>query len=252
MGVPIWQFLIVCPLVFLAGFIDAVAGGGGLVSLPAYLIAGLPVHCAIGTNKCSSAMGTTIAATRYAMDGFIPWREALCCVIGALTGSALGAEMALLVDAHYFKILMLVILPLTALYVIKGKGLRSGRTPYSLRKTIMIGILIAFVIGIYDGFYGPGTGTFLILLLTSVAHMELGSANGTAKVINLATNLSALSVYLMNGKVFVLLGLTAGLFSICGNYMGTRFFERGGIKAVKPVMLIVLAIFYVRVLSEIL
>lgn len=252
MTLSIEQFLIVCPLVFLAGFVDAVAGGGGLISLPAYLIAGFPVHFAIGTNKCSSAMGTTIATIKYALDGFVPWKEALCCVISAFAGSALGAELALLVDDRYFKIIMLIVLPLTALYVLKGNGLVSEKESYSFGKTVLLGIIIAFVIGMYDGFYGPGTGTFLILLLTSVAHMKLSKANGTAKVINLTTNYAALFVYLMNDKVLFQLGLTAGIFSICGNYMGTRLFEKGGAKVVKPIMLIVLAVFFVKVLLEIL
>ena len=110
---------------------------------------------------------------------------------------------------------------------------------------------IAFVIGIYDGFYGPGTGTFLLLLLTGVAHMGLKEANGITKAINLTTNLTALAVYLMNGKVIFLLGLTAGLFSIAGNYLGAKCFDKGGAKFVKPLMLVVLMIFFVKTLSEI-
>ena len=110
---------------------------------------------------------------------------------------------------------------------------------------------IAFVIGIYDGFYGPGTGTFLLLLLTGVAHMGLKEANGITKAINLTTNLTALAVYLMNGKVIFLLGLTAGLFSIAGNYLGAKCFDKGGAKFVKPLMLVVLVIFFVKTLSEI-
>ena len=95
MDITLTHYLIVCPLVFLAGYIDAVAGGGGLVSLPAYLISGLPAHYAIATNKLSSAMGTTLTTIRYARDGFIPWKQAIFCVIFALIGSSCGAELAL-------------------------------------------------------------------------------------------------------------------------------------------------------------
>lgn len=246
------QFLIVCPLVFVGGFVDAVAGGGGLITLPAYLIAGFPVINAIGTNKLSSAMGTTLTTVRYARDGFIPWKKAAICAVFALIGSSLGAEAALLIDDGAFKIIMLVILPLTAVYVTKGKALVGDRKPYSFGKTAIIAALIALIIGAYDGFYGPGTGTFLIILLTALARIPVTEANGTAKVINLSTNVAALVVYIINGKVIYLLGLTAGIFGIAGNYLGARYFEKGGAKSMKPVMITVLAIFFVKVLYEVL
>ena len=252
MELSILQFLIVCPLVFLGGFVDAVAGGGGLITLPAYLIAGFPVVNAIGTNKLSSAMGTTLTTVRFAKDGFIPWKMAAICAVFALIGSSSGAELALLIDDGAFKIVMLVILPLTAVYVTKGKALVNEREPFSFGKTTLIAALVALIIGVYDGFYGPGTGTFLIILLTSIAHFRVTEANGTAKVINLSTNVAALVVYIINGKVIYLLGLVAGVFGILGNYMGSRYFEKGGAKSMKPIMITVLAIFFFKVLYEVL
>lgn len=251
MELSIIQFLIVCPLVFLAGFVDAVAGGGGLISLPAYLIAGFPVHFAIGTNKLSSAMGTTLTTIRYTKSGFIPWKQAIFCVLFAFAGSACGANLALLIDDGVFKIIMLIILPLTALYVMRGKAFSGDKQPYSAVKTTLLACAVAFFIGAYDGFYGPGTGTFLILLLTALAHMPVTEANGVSKAINLATNLSALVVFIINGKVVFLIGLTAGLFSIAGNWLGSSFFKKGGSKAVKSIMICVLAIFFVKVLLEV-
>ncbi len=250
MDLTLTHYLIVCPLVFLAGFVDAVAGGGGLISLPAYLIAGLPPHNAIATNKMSSSMGTSVATARYALDGFVPWKQAAFCTVWALIGSYCGAELVLLLDAHIFKIIMLAILPLTAVYVFKSKSLVCEKEPLSFWKTTVISCAVALVIGIYDGFYGPGTGTFLLLLLTALAHMSLNSANGTAKVINLATNISALTVFLVNGKVIIPLGLAAGVFSIAGNFFGSRLFERHGVKSVKPIMIAVLSIFFIKVLYE--
>ncbi|MCD8045462.1 MAG: sulfite exporter TauE/SafE family protein [Clostridiales bacterium] len=250
MDVTALQFFIVCPLVFLAGFVDAVAGGGGLISLPAYMIAGLPVHMAIGTNKLSSGMGTSLATWRFSKNGYINWKQAILCVLCALLGSGAGAHLALMISDEYFKIIMLVILPLTAVYVLRCKSLEVQKPPYGKWRTIILSMTVASVIGVYDGFYGPGTGTFLILLLTAFAHMPIRSANGVAKVINLTTNLSALTVYLFNGKVLLALGLTAGFFSIAGNYAGTCFFTRWGTKSVKPLMLVVLIIFFVKICSD--
>lgn len=246
------QYLIVCPLVGLAGFVDAIAGGGGLISLPAYLIAGLPTQAALATNKMSACMGATIAAGKYAKSGFIPWKTAIPCVLFAMLGSNLGAQIVLLIDDYYFKRLMLVILPLTALYIYRNKVMAQERPALPFWQTAIIGSAVSFSIGIYDGFYGPGTGVFLILLLTSLAHYGLKEANGLCKAINWTTNVSSLAVFLMNGRVLLPLGLTAGLFSIAGSYLGARTFEKKGAQSVKPLMLVVVAIFFVKVLLEIL
>lgn len=245
-------FLIVCPLTFLGGFVDAVAGGGGLISLPSYLIAGLPAHYAIATNKLSSGMGTSVSTYRFARSGNIPWKRALPCIIMAVLGSGTGARLALLVDADLFKKIMLVIIPLTALYVLRNRSMGEEKEPYPEWKTLIRASLVALFIGAYDGFYGPGTGTFLILLLSGFARFRLGEANGVAKSINLTTNITSLTVYLLNGKVLIPLGLAGGVFGIIGNYIGVSFFNEKGAKAVRPIMIVVLTIFFIKVLTEIL
>ena len=246
------HFLIVCPLIGIAGYIDSIAGGGGLISLPAYLISGLPVHTSIATNKMSSCMGTAVATAKYARSGYIDWHLGVFCAAASLAGAALGANAALLISDALFRILMLVVLPLTALYVFKKKDLFSGdaRKVLTFRHTVILSSIIAFLLGMYDGFYGPGTGTFLILLLTRFAHMELHRANGITKVINLSSNVSSLIVYLLNGQVLLPLGLCAGAFSILGNYLGSRSFTKKGASIARPVILLVLCIFFVRTVLE--
>ncbi len=243
------SYAIIFPLVFLAGFVDAVAGGGGLISLPAYFIAGLPVHHAIATNKMSSCMGTLLATVKFAKDGLIPWKTSLYGVIFAFTGSFFGARLALVLDSHIFMTLMLVILPVTAFYVTRGKTM-TEKEPFSFVKTLILSCAISFVIGIYDGFYGPGTGTFLILLLIGIAHVKLKEANGITKVINSTTNMAALYVFLSNGAVMISLGFIAGLFNMAGNYFGARFFEKGDPKKVKPIIIAVLSVFFIKILYE--
>ncbi len=245
------QYLIVCPLVFLGGFVDAIAGGGGLISLPAYLIAGLPVHMSIGTNKISSAMGTTVTAVKFWRAGYMKPKLCLLGAAFALAGSAAGANLALLVDDRVFRIILLFVLPLTALYVFKSKAMDTpDRAPLAPGPTYALCAILALTLGVYDGFYGPGTGTFLLLLLTGLAHLSLNDAAGTTKAINLATNVAALVTYLVNGQVWLPLGLTAGLFGIAGNYMGARCFTSKGSKIVKPLIALVLTIFFIRVIYE--
>lgn len=245
-------FLIVCPLVGLAGFVDAIAGGGGFISLPAYLIAGIPPINAIGTNKVSSAMGTTIATIRYGKLGYINVRSTVPAILFALAGSWLGAMLAVQVSSDILKIVMLVLLPVMAFFVMRSKRLtnNSPENEYPQRKTTLITMAIAFPIGIYDGFYGPGTGTLLMMLLIGIAHYSLNKAAGTTKVINLSTNIVALFTYLFSGKVILVLGITAGLFNIAGAYLGTKFFSEKGAAIAKPMIITVLCIFFVKVIGE--
>lgn len=126
-------YIIICPLVFLAGFVDAVAGGGGLISLPAYIIAGIPVHNSIATNKLSSCMGTLLTTGKFAKDGLIPWKPALAGVIFAFAGSSLGAHIALILDARIFMTAMLFILPVTAFYVTRKKSM-AEKEPFPFQK----------------------------------------------------------------------------------------------------------------------
>mgnify|MGYP001031983405 FL=1 len=167
--VSIPMYILVCVMVFVAGFVDSVAGGGGLITLPIFMLTGLPVHTAIATNKLSAAMGTSASTLKFAKEGFIPLKLSVICIVFALIGSPIGANIALMVSDEKFKIIMLFILPVIAVYVLKSKNMDVQRKQYSEVKTAVISACIAFGVGIYDGFYGPGTGTFLILILTGTA-----------------------------------------------------------------------------------
>ena len=245
-------FLIVCPLVFAAGFVDAIAGGGGLISLPAYMITGLPVHVVLGTNKLSSCMGTALATLRYARHGYVNVKRSLVCAALGLVGSTCGARIALMIDDGAFKVIMLVIVPLTAAYVMFHKRLDAEKEPLPEGRTLLLCALISLAIGVYDGFYGPGTGTFLTLAFMGLAHLGLSDAAGTCKVVNLTTNVAALAVFLTSGTVWLALGLTAGLFNMAGAWLGVNCFMGKGMKVVRPIMLGVLAVFFVKLLFDIL
>lgn len=243
-------YLIICPLVFLAGFIDAIAGGGGLISLPAYIISGLHVHNAIATNKLSSMMGTTIATAKYIKSSFVPWKYVVPAVLAAFIGSSTGSSIALLVNDRAFKLLMLLIIPFVAYHVIRTKSFSDSAPEITGPKAYLLVVGIALAVGLYDGFYGPGTGTFLILLLTGIVHMKLTSANGLCKIINLTTNVSAFAVFLLHGAVMIKLGLIAGAFNIAGNYLGATLFTRDSARFTRPVILIILTIFFVKIITE--
>ena len=249
------QYLIVCPLVFLAGLVDSIAGGGGLISLPAFLIAGVPEHMALGTNKASSSMGTVISTTRFIKNGYL--KEKRLIILAALSaavamaGSAIGARLALLASESVIRNMMLLVLPVVAFYVLKNKNVGADvqTKPLSGQATFAVALLAAFFVGGYDGFYGPGTGTFLILILTGTARIDVRGASALTKVINLSSNIAALTTFLLNGKVLIPLGLAAGVFSIAGHYIGSGLVVSNGQKIVRPVVVMVLGILFVKIVA---
>lgn len=248
MTIDIYTFLIVCPFVFLSGFVDAIAGGGGLISLPAYFISGLPTHFALGTNKLSAMLGTALTTYKYARLGYIDVRRAFFCILCAFVGSSIGAKLALLVPDREFKIALLFILPLTALYLLKSRNF-GNEINKNFSETVIVSLcaIVSLLVGIYDGIYGPGTGTFLLIGFCTFANCSLKNANGLAKAVNLATNVAAFTVFCINDAVVFSLGLIAGIFSILGNYVGAKFFEKRGDIGTKPIMVFVILIFIIKI-----
>lgn len=245
------MFLIVCPMLFLAGLVDSIGGGGGLISLPAYLFAGLPVHMAIATNKLSSACGTSLSTLRFFRKGLINLRLAAPSVASAVLGSWLGAKISLSVSENVMKYILLGVLPFAAFFVLNRRLFRDSGQQAAVfdRRTLTVCILSAFVIGMYDGFYGPGTGTFLIIAFTVFARMTVGSANAQAKVINLTSNITSLTVFLLNGQVLIPLGLAAAVCNMAGNWVGSGLALSKGVRIVRPVILLVLVLLLVKILT---
>ncbi len=252
MDISIHTFFIVCPLVFLAGLVDSIAGGGGLISLPAYFIAGLPPHYAIGTNKLSSSVGTAIAAFRYCKNKLVDWGIVIPSVLLALLGSTIGASLALLAGEKILKYILLFLLPAVGFYVLKSKTFTRKIEPKPLPrlKVYFIACLASFIIGAYDGFYGPGTGAFLILTYTAAARMDIRIASGNAKLVNLSSNIAALATFMLSGKIMFVLGITAALFSIGGNYIGSELVLKNGHKIIRPVILVVITLLFIKVISD--
>lgn len=246
--------LIVCPLVFLSGVVDSIAGGGGLISLTSYLLAGLPAHLAIGTNKLSAAIGTAVATGRMAKAGFIKLRLALPAVVGALVGSAIGAHLALLTPEGIFQIVMIFALPVTAFFVLRKRNLEApaGAPEISAQKQLAIVAAVSFAIGMYDGFYGPGTGTFMLIAFTAAAKLPVREASGEVKAANLASNVAGLVTFILAGEVWWALGLTAAVFAMAGNYLGAGLVMKDGEKIVRPIIIVVLCLLFVKVLADLL
>lgn len=247
MELSIWTFIIVCPMVFLASFVDAVAGGGGLISLPAYLLAGVQPKFAIGTNKLSSAIGTVFSTARYCKNGFFDLKLAIPSVIVALAGSYIGAKTVLVTNDEVLKYILIVVLPVVAFFVLKKKNFNKVKNKPKRITQFIIAVLASFVVGMYDGFYGPGTGTFLILIYTGLVKLDLLTASGNTKLVNLASNITALVTFMCSDNIVYALGITASVFSIVGHYLGSGMVMKNGSKIVKPIIVVVIVLLLIKI-----
>ena len=249
-GYPLWTALLIGLGVFAASFVDAIGGGGGIISVPVYLLAGLPTHYALGTNKLSSGIGTAASTLRYLKNGYVDWSLALPSVLLAVAGAWMGTSLQLRADERILKYLLLLVLPLAALVLLRKKSLPETRGELPLWKRRLAVWGASLVIGMYDGFYGPGTGTFLLLAFCGLGKLDVRTASGNVKLVNFSSNMGALATSLLAGKVLLGLGLMAACFSIAGHWLGSGLAIKNGSKIVRPVILLVIALLAVRIVTE--
>ena len=253
MTVSYWTLAIICPLVFAASLLDAVAGGGGLISLPAYLIAGLPPHNAIATNKLSASIGTVASTGRFIKNKCVDWPTAIPSAALAVIGSIAGARLILAISDQVIRYIMLALVPILAFVVLKKRDLsESSLEPISRRRQFFIICLFALIVGMYDGFYGPGTGTFLLIAYTQLAKLPLRLAAGNVKIANLSSNVGSLAVFLINNQANVPIGLISAVFAVAGHFLGAGLLLKNGAKVVKPFVLVVLGLLFVRLIYDLL
>jgi len=242
--------LIVIVGVFLGAFMDAIAGGGGIVTLPTYLLAGLPAHLALGTNKLSACIGGAVSTARYVRHGYVDWKLAVPAIVLALVGSHFGTRIQLAVDEKYLKYLLLLVLPAVAFLILRQRQLPETRGEIAPAPQMAIVCAAALLIGTYDGFYGPGTGTFLLLVFCNLAKLDVRTASGNVKLVNLASNVGALATSLANGTVFITLGLIGTAASLAGHFLGSGLAIKNGSRIIRPVVLLVLVLLTVKLVTE--
>ena len=245
------MFAIVLPMIFLASLVDAIAGGGGLISLPAYALAGLDYDFASGSNKFSSCFGTIVATARYGRSGKLQWKPALWAAALALPGSWLGTRAAMALGSRAMSVFMVVALPVVgAVVLLKGRGPEISRPVEPRRYPLCAGI--GLVVGFYDGFFGPGAGTILILLFTALLGMDMVSASATAKPVNLVSNAASAVTRIAAGNVVYALAVPAMACAMAGGWVGSKLALTKGARMVRWVMAGVLALLTVKLASDLL
>jgi uncharacterized membrane protein YfcA len=234
---------------FVAGFIDALVGGGGLINIP-MLFTALPKEVPatlFGTNKFASFFGTSSAALRYARRVDMPWGATLSATAAAFACSYLGAMAVAWLPRDLLRPLILVLLIASAVYTFRRKDFGVDHRPRAMgARAYVYALALGGVIGFYDGFFGPGTGSFLIFLFVRVFGFDFLHASASAKIVNLATNLAAIGYFIPNGFFLIDAAITMACFNILGAVVGTQLAFRRGSGFVRQVFLVMVSVLIVK------
>lgn len=228
-----------CVMGFIAAFIDAIAGGSGLITIPAYMIAGLNPHVLLGTNKFASVAGTGMSTFTFARSKKIKWNLMLKLLPLSFLGAMLGVWTVLRIDSTILEPAILVILISVGIYSIVKKdiGLEDYYDGFD-KKSLMKGSVFAFLLGFYDGFFGPGTGSFLIFGLIKIFGFSFVNASANSKILNLGSNVMSLVLFAINGKIDYMIAIPVGISMMIGAAFGSRTAIEKGSKLVKPIFII--------------
>ena len=236
---------LLCIVTFIAGLIDSIAGGGGLLRLPALLIAGVSPQQALGTNKFTGAIGTGAAMLNFARKGLILWKLAFIGIPCALLGSAAGSKCILAFDPQTAGKILIALLPVAAMITLIPRRSKSCKDSFTSKDVYLLTPLICFSVGFYDGFFGPGTGSFMLLGLHCLLGLGLVTSSATAKAFNLASNVSSLVVFIVSGKVYYFAALPMALANVAGNIVGSRLALRKGPTVIRRMLFVSLGLLFI-------
>ncbi len=240
---------LLCACAFLAGFVDAVAGGGGLIQVPALLVL-MPeqaIATLFGTNKCVSICGTSAAVWRYSRNMDVPWTSVLPTVVAALVAGYAGAATVSRLDPALVRPLVLVILVAVLVYTLWRKDLGRLHAPHlSVRNQVLAGLATGGAIGFYDGLVGPGTGSFLVLAFVGLFGFSFLHASASAKIVNVITNLAALLYFVPHGHVLWKIAVPMAACNVVGGLLGAHLALRHGAQFVRVLFLVVVTVLIAR------
>lgn len=237
--------LLLCTLAyFAAGFVDAIAGGGGLITLPTLMLAGLPPHQVLGTNKLAMACGSLCALFSYLRSGMVVLAALPAGFASAFAGGMLGSHLALVLPSSLLGKILVIMLPIGMVASLFMGRPCAGQGALPSRGLALRVAAIGLAIGCYDGFFGPGTGSFLIIALHLFLHLGFVRSSATAKVMNLASNVGACVMLAGGGVVVYGLALPCAVASIAGNLLGVRFSLAVGEKAVRGFLYVALSLLF--------
>lgn len=247
-------FLFLLIASFLAGFLDSIAGGGGLIALPAYMLTGMPMHLVYGCNKFAAACGTTIATLRYWKNKMVELPVGLTAAVGAFACSTISSNLVLILNEQTLKTMMLVALPVVAIITLLNKNMGSENHSdiFSKGKKYALALFIGCLVGFYDGLFGPGTGTFALIAFCLIMKYDMRTATGNAKCLNLASNYASLVVFILAGTIYWSIAIPTAISNIIGNFVGAGVAIRKGAKVIRGMLMVVIVLLFIKMVSEVL
>lgn len=232
-----------------AGFVDSIAGGGGLITVPVLLAVGIPPHLALGTNKVQSSFGSSTAAIRYARSGLIVKEQIVTGVVFTLAGAALGTVLVQIIPAEFLGKIIPFILLSVFFYTLLSPNLGHKQRDARVKKSLFYKVA-GLTLGFYDGFFGPGTGSFWTIALISFLGYDMKGATATTKITNFTSNLVALTVFIIGGKILLLPGLIMGAGQVCGAWAGSHLVINKGTRFIRIFFLTIVALTILRLFQQ--
>lgn len=240
---------LLCLIAFVAGFVDSIVGGGGLIQTPLSLslLPNLPIANVVGSLKIPAFSGTALAVSQYINKIKVNWKLFVIMAITAFCSAYLGSFLLTIVKNDFMKPLLLVVLIGIGLFTFLKKDLGiSNSVKISKKKQIILGIIISIIIGLYDGFIGPGTGTFFVIAFVTLLKMDFLSANTHAKLVNLATNFGSICLFILKGKMIWSIAIPMAIFNGLGGYVGSKFALKKGNKMIRKFLMAIILFSIVR------
>lgn len=232
-----WVYPVLTAVAVLAGFVDSIAGGGGLITMPALLSCGIPPLQALGTSKLQSTMGTAVALSNYGRSGLLDWRAHKWNVAAVFAGAATGALVVQMIDVRALSVIIPVLLGAAAVYVLLSPRMTDEDAHQRLSARGYAPV--AGAIGAYDGFFGPGTGSFFTTSLVGLRGYGLTRATALTKLFNSTSNVASLLLFVLGGKILWLLGLCMAAGAMAGGWLGSHTAIRFGARLIRPLLVII-------------
>ncbi|MDO5549384.1 MAG: TSUP family transporter [Eubacteriales bacterium] len=244
--------LILCASFFIAGMMDAICGGGGLISMPVFLASGFPVHYISGTSQCANCPGSFMAFAKYAKSGKIQWSSAVFAVPTAILGSLIGARFNVCLSAKILEMVMIILVPIVAIIMLCNKELGREDCSGQFRKgqLFLRSALLGLGVGMYHGFYAAGAGMFYMLAFVLIDKLDLTVSSGNTKLVVVFSNIAATVTYALSGVIIWKFALVAMLFTISGNYLGAKLAVTKGETIIRPMFFVVIFILLVTILGK--
>jgi len=246
-----FKLVFLCTAGFIGALVDSIAGGGGLITIPAYLLVGIPPHATLGTNKFAATMGSFTSTIGYARSDKVSFRLLKAAVPMTALGATLGVHSVLKVPQDFLYPLISVAILFVGLYTCFKKDL--GKTNFFTDITtqkIILASIVGFFLGFYDGFFGPGTGSFLIFIFIQYFRFDFVNASGNSKLINFTSNFTSLIMFAINGKIDFTLSIPVGIFMILGSLIGTKLAIKNGAKFIKPIFLCMSFLVFIKLIYQ--